>query len=58
MKLFCAGVGAEHPDLTNASRAIKKSEFEMCQKNGVTDIIEIKVGFDGITISHSKSART
>ena len=56
MKLFCAGVGAEHPDLTNASRAIKKSEFEMCQKNGVTDIIEIKVGFDGITISHSKSA--
>jgi phosphate transport system substrate-binding protein len=56
MKLFCAGVGAVHPDLTNASRAIKKSEFEMCQQNGVTDIIEIKVGFDGITISHSKSA--
>ncbi len=56
MKLFCAGVGAEHPDLSNASRAIKKSEFEMCQKNGVTDIIEIKVGFDGITFSHSKRA--
>lgn len=56
MKLFCAGVGAEHPDLSNASRAIKKSEFEMCQKNGVTDIIEIKVGFDGITFSHSKGA--
>jgi phosphate transport system substrate-binding protein len=56
MKLFCAGVGAEHPDFSNASRAIKKSEFEMCQKNGVTDIIEIKVGFDGITFSHSKDA--
>ena len=56
MKLFCAGVGADHPDLSNASRAIKKSEFEMCQKNGVTDIIEIKVGFDGITFSHSKGA--
>ncbi|MEO1161920.1 MAG: substrate-binding domain-containing protein, partial [Pseudomonadota bacterium] len=56
MKLFCAGVGAEHPDLSNASRAIKKSEFEMCQKNGVTDIVEIKVGFDGITFSHSKGA--
>ena len=56
MKLFCAGVGADHPDLSNASRSIKKSEFEMCQNNGVTDIIEIKVGFDGITFSHSKGA--
>jgi phosphate transport system substrate-binding protein len=56
MKLFCAGVGAEHPDLTNASRAIKKSEFEMCQKNGVKEVIEIKVGYDGITFSHAKGA--
>jgi phosphate transport system substrate-binding protein len=55
MKLFCAGVGEGHPDLTNASRAMKKSEFEECQKNGVKDIVEIKVGIDGLTIAHSKA---
>jgi phosphate transport system substrate-binding protein len=54
-KLFCAGVGADHPDFTNASRAIKKAEFETCQKNGVTDIVEIKVGFDGLTIANAAS---
>jgi phosphate transport system substrate-binding protein len=56
MKLFCAGVGAEHPDFTNASRQIKKSEFEDCAKNGVTDIVEIKVGFDGLTLAQSKDS--
>ena len=55
MKLFCAGVGADHPDFTNASRQIKKSEFEDCAKNGVTDIVEIKVGFDGLTVANSKA---
>jgi phosphate transport system substrate-binding protein len=55
MKLFCAGVGEGHPDLTNASRAIKKGEFEDCQKNGVKDIVEIKVGIDGLTIAQSKA---
>ncbi len=55
MKLFCAGVGAGHPDMTNASRQMKKSEFEMCQKNGVKDIVEIKVGIDGLTIAQSKA---
>lgn len=55
MKLFCAGVGDAHPDLTNASRAMKKAEFEDCQKNGVKDIVEIKVGIDGLTIAHSKA---
>lgn len=54
-KLFCAGVGVNHPDLTNASRPIKKSEFDDCQKNGVKDIVEIKVGIDGLTIAQSKS---
>jgi phosphate transport system substrate-binding protein len=53
-KLFCAGVGAGHPDASNASRAIKKSEFQDCQKNGVTDIVELKVGFDGIVLANSK----
>src|SRR5918996_2431754 len=54
MKLFCAGVGEGHPDATNASRRMKKSEFEDCQKNGVKDIVEIKIGFDGLTIAQSK----
>ena len=54
MKLFCAGVGVSHPDATNASRAMKKSEYEDCQKNGVKDIVELKVGFDGLTIAQSK----
>jgi phosphate transport system substrate-binding protein len=54
-KLFCAGVGVDHPDFTNASRAIKKAEFETCAKNGVTDIVEIKVGFDGLTLANAAS---
>lgn len=53
-KLFCAGVGPDHPDLTNASRPISKTEREDCVKNGVTDIVEIKVGFDGIVLANSK----
>jgi phosphate transport system substrate-binding protein len=54
-KLFCAGVGASHPDVSNASRRIKKSEFDDCQKNGAKDIIEIKVGYDGLSIAQSKA---
>ena len=54
MKLFCAGVGADHPDVANASRAIKKGEWDDCQKNGVKDIVELKVGFDGIVIANAK----
>lgn len=56
LKLFCAGVGVEHPDITNASRRIKKSECEMCNKNGVTDIVEVKIGYDGIVLANSKKA--
>ncbi len=54
MKIFCEGVGEDKADATNASRRIKKSEFEMCEKNGVKDIVEIKVGIDGLTIAQSK----
>ncbi len=53
-KLFCGGVGVQHPDLTNASRAIKKSEIENCASNGVKEIVEIKIGFDGIVLATSK----
>lgn len=57
LKLFCAGVGTEHPDITNASRRIKVSEVEKCATNGVTDITEVKIGFDGIVLANSKSAK-
>jgi len=56
MKLFCAGIGINHPDITNASRAIKTKEKALCEKNGVKDIIEVVVGNDGITFSHSAKA--
>lgn len=55
-KLFCAGVGVEHPDITNASRRMKKSELEKCKANGVTDVVEVKVGYDGIVVANSKKA--
>ena len=54
LKLFCAGVGVEHPDITNASRAIKDSEVELCKSNGVTGVTEIKVGYDGIVLANAK----
>ena len=54
MKLFCSGVGVEHPDITNASRRIKSSELETCNANGVT-VVEVKVGFDGIVLANAKS---
>ncbi len=55
-KLFSAGVGVEHPDISNASRRIKQSEFDKCRKNGVTDIVEVKIGYDGIVLANSKNA--
>ena len=48
MKIFCSGFGTNTPDFTNASRAIKQKEIELCHKNGVTEINEIIVGLDGI----------
>ncbi len=56
LKLFCAGVGVEHPDITNSSRRIKKSEQEQCAGNGVSEIIEVKIGYDGIVLANSKAA--
>ena len=57
IKLFCGGVGMQYPDIANASRAMKKSEYEACQKAGVKDITEIKIGFDGIVVAQSKKAK-
>lgn len=55
MKLFCSGVGTEHPDVTNASRRMKISEFKLCQDNGVKDVIEVLIGYDGIVVANSKA---
>src|SRR5262245_55702647 len=47
LKLFCNGIGVEHPDIANSSRRITETEVATCAKNGVTDIVEVKIGFDG-----------
>jgi phosphate transport system substrate-binding protein len=57
LKLFCAGVGVDDPDITNTSRRIKVSEYETCQANGIKDIVEVTVGFDGIAVANSKKAQ-
>jgi phosphate transport system substrate-binding protein len=56
MKLFCGGVGDTFPDMTNASRRIKKSEFDDCAKNGVKTIIEVPVGIDGLALIEANNA--
>jgi phosphate transport system substrate-binding protein len=54
-KLFCAGVGVDSPDISNASRAIKDTELATCKQNGVTEITEVKIGYDGIVLANSKT---
>ncbi len=56
LKLFCAGVGVSHPDISNSSRRIKQSEVDNCKANGVTEIVEVKIGYDGIVIANSVEA--
>jgi len=53
MKLFCVGDGMDTPDITNASRRMKAKEFKLCAENGVKDITEVVIGFDGIVIAQS-----
>ena len=53
-KLFCAGVGAQHPDIANASRRIKRSEYSLCAKNGVKRMVELQIGLDGIAFAKSQ----
>lgn len=55
IQAFCQGVGPTTPDIANASRPMKASEFEMCRKNGVTEIIELKIGYDGIVVATARS---
>ncbi|MBZ0162896.1 MAG: PstS family phosphate ABC transporter substrate-binding protein [Notoacmeibacter sp.] len=55
-KVFCGGVGESHPDITGASRAIKDSEVKLCAENGVDNISEALIGYDGLSIAHARSA--
>jgi phosphate transport system substrate-binding protein len=57
IKLFCNGVGPQFPDIVNASRRMKAAEFQTCVQNGVKEILEVKIGFDGLTISESKKGK-
>ena len=56
LKLFCDGLGVNFPDIANSSRAIKQSELDSCAANGVTDVVEVKIGYDGIVIANSVKA--
>ena len=56
LKLFCDGIGVDYPDIANASRAIKKSEIDACVRNGVDEIVEVKIGYDGIVVANAVSA--
>ncbi|MSP20244.1 MAG: phosphate ABC transporter substrate-binding protein [Alphaproteobacteria bacterium] len=55
IRLFCAGIGDAHPDVVNTSRAITAAEIARCKTNGVTDIVEVKIGFDGIVIANART---
>ncbi len=57
IRLFCDGVGPQTPDIANSSRAIKQSELDLCARNGVSDVTEIRIGFDGIVIANSQEAQ-
>jgi phosphate transport system substrate-binding protein len=57
MKLFCAGVGSEFPDIVNASRPMKKSEYDACAKAGARSVIEVPIGIDGLTLIEANSAQ-
>ena len=56
IKLFCSGIGVDTPDIANASRRMKTSEYEQCQENGVTDVTEVLIGYDGIAVANSVEA--
>lgn len=53
-KIFCEGVGVDKADISNASRAMKKSEFDDCQKNGVKSLTEVLIGYDGLSVASAR----
>jgi phosphate transport system substrate-binding protein len=56
LKLFCDGVGVQYPDIANSSRAIKQTEVDACARNGVSEVVEVKIGYDGIVIANAFAA--
>ncbi len=58
LKLFCDGVGVDYPDIANSSRAIKQSELDACARNGVDEIVEVKIGYDGIVLANATASQT
>jgi phosphate transport system substrate-binding protein len=56
-KLFCEGLGMDFPDIVDASRPIKRSEYAACESNGAGDLLEVKIGYDGIVVANSKKAK-
>jgi phosphate transport system substrate-binding protein len=57
MKIFCQGIGEDKPDITGASRAMKKSEYDLCTENGVDDVTEVLIGYDGLSLAQSKKGK-
>ena len=55
-KLFCSGVGVQYPDITNSSRRVQQSELDECAGNGVAEVVEVKIGYDGIVLANVKGA--
>ena len=55
MKLFCAGLGARHPDIANASRRMRAAEYADCRANGVGEVVEVQIGIDGIAFAEAKN---
>ena len=55
MKLFCAGIGAAHPDIEDASRRMKRSEYDTCVRNGVDGVLEVQIGIDGIAFAEARN---
>jgi len=58
IQAFCSGVGPSTPDIANASRPMKQSEFDRCVENGVSDIVEIKIGYDGIVVATARTGQS
>ncbi|CAN5347576.1 PstS family phosphate ABC transporter substrate-binding protein [soil metagenome] len=55
MKLFCGGIGADHPDIEDASRRMKRTEYATCKAHGVVDILEVPIGLDGVAFAEAKN---
>jgi len=55
-KLFCSGAGVQYPDITNSSRRVRQSEIDECASNGISEVVEVKIGYDGIVLANVKGA--